>query len=215
MKGICHLLAPLPSSPSPQVLQGDFLIAVDGGYQRAITEGLSPHLILGDFDSLGYRPTGENVLALPCVKDHTDMAYGVKLGEEKGYTHFLLHGGMGGRLDHTMGNIQLLHHLSHRGRGILLGDGQSATVLTQGAISFPAHFSGYCSLFALLGEAKVSLNHLAYQGNSLTLSPTVPLGVSNEFIQGKSGEVVVEEGLVLMIWQQATTAEEYRELLLF
>ena len=41
--------------------EGDFLLAADGGLRHLQKLNLSPHGIIGDFDSLGYTPTGAEV----------------------------------------------------------------------------------------------------------------------------------------------------------
>ena len=50
--------------------EDDFVIAADGGLRHTEKLGIVPQEILGDFDSLGYTPTGANVF--PVEKDDTD-----------------------------------------------------------------------------------------------------------------------------------------------
>lgn len=126
-------------SPAP----GDLLIAADGGLPAVERMGLVPHLVVGDFDSLGHTPTHPNTIVLPTEKDNTDMAAAVKLGLERGYRRFALYGGTGGRLAHTLANLQLLDGLARRGcQGFLVGEGTVATALCNGTLTFPAHMSG-------------------------------------------------------------------------
>ena len=53
--------------------QDDLLIAADAGWLTVERMGLTPHLVIGDFDSLGHRPDHPNTVVLPTVKDETDM----------------------------------------------------------------------------------------------------------------------------------------------
>ena len=53
--------------------ENDFVIAADGGYKYLLEAGIIPDAIIGDFDSLGFLPEGNNVLKLNPVKDITDM----------------------------------------------------------------------------------------------------------------------------------------------
>ena len=44
---------------------GDLVIAADGGYRYLQTIGIAPHILLGDFDSLGEPPALEGVELMP------------------------------------------------------------------------------------------------------------------------------------------------------
>lgn len=185
-------------SPRPD----DLLIAADGGFLTVERMGLVPHLVIGDFDSLGQRPNHPNTVVLPTVKDDTDMSAAIKLGTERGYTRFALYGGTGGRLAHTLANLQLLDGLARQGcRGFLIGDGTVATALHNGALDFPAHMSGYLSVFCSSGTANgVTLRGLKYQLDNAQLTGSFPLGVSNEFT-GAPTYVAVADGTLLVLWQ--------------
>ena len=53
--------------------EGDFVIAADAGLLHLAKLHIKPDLMLGDFDSLGYVPSGENVEVCPVRKDDTDF----------------------------------------------------------------------------------------------------------------------------------------------
>lgn len=188
----------LSLSPAP----GDLLIAADGGLSAVERMGLVPHLVIGDFDSLGAAPTHPNTIILPTEKDDTDMAAAIQLGLERGYTRFVLYGGTGGRLAHTLANLQLLDGLSRQNcRGFLVGEGTVATAVCNDTLSFPAHMSGYLSLFCAGDRAEgVTLTGLKYPLSNATLTSHVPLGVSNEFT-GVPARVRVSDGVLLALWQ--------------
>lgn len=202
--GICYIVGAMPLEPGlvPQPKEGDLLIAADGGYASLTRLGVTPHLVVGDFDSLGSVPDHPDVHQLPCEKDDTDIGYALKVGLERGYTRFVLLGGMGGRLDHTIANLQLLGYLSQRGAvGILAGNGQAATAITNGSFAFPKTMSGYCSVFCQSGTAQgITLEGLKYSLTDAQLTGSFPLGVSNEFL-GLPAKVTVQEGTLLLIWE--------------
>ena len=75
---------------------GDFVIAADGGYQILLERGVTMDLVVGDFDSIGFRPDHPNVVDLPVEKDDTDMMAAIRLGRERGFRSFCLYGGTGG-----------------------------------------------------------------------------------------------------------------------
>lgn len=212
---ICHLIATLPLSLKPQVNPQDLLIAVDGGYAHCLSAELCPDLVLGDFDSLGYVPQVEHRQVLSVRKDETDMEYALKQAQSQGYTRFLLQGGLGGRHDHSFANIQLLLRLAKQGqRGILMGDNQVATVLSPGEITFPQGFTGEFSVFALEGDATgVCLENLSFPGEEISLSPVIPLGVSNAFLPEKSATVRLAQGNLLLFWNLQGSYQDYVALL--
>ena len=45
------------------IQETDLVLAADGGLKHVQSLGLSPHAVLGDFDSLGFTPEGAEVLA--------------------------------------------------------------------------------------------------------------------------------------------------------
>ena len=182
------------------VTSEDLVIAADGGFLHTQALNITPQIILGDFDSLGYVP--ETSTQFPVEKDDTDAMLAVRQGLDRGFDRFVLYGSLDGpRLDHTVANFQTLLFLAdHGARGYLVGVNQVATVVRNGELVFPAGCQGDISLFALGGEAKgVSVRGLHYSLEEGTLSPAFPLGVSNHFT-GQSATIRVEEGNLLVIY---------------
>ena len=101
---ICYVVGAMSLTPDlrPYPAPGDFVIAADRGFDSLMAYGVVPNLAVGDFDSLGHIPDHNNVITLPVEKDDTDMAFAVSKGLEMGYKRFVLLGGVGGRLDHTL-----------------------------------------------------------------------------------------------------------------
>jgi thiamine pyrophosphokinase len=182
--------------------EGDYIIAADGGYRHALTLGLTPDCILGDFDSLGFVPEGANVF--PVEKDDTDAMLAVRQGLKLGFDTFYIYGGMeGDRVDHTVANLQTLFYLTaHGASGYLVGKKQIATVLQNSTLCLPARDSGTVSVFALGGDARgVTIKGLHYEAENITLSPAFPLGVSNH-LAGKDAKITVENGTLLVIYDK-------------
>jgi thiamine pyrophosphokinase len=191
--GFDGLLSPIPKN--------SLVIAADGGLRHTQALGLTPDIILGDFDSLGYIPTGSRVY--PVEKDDTDAMLAVRVGLEQGCGNFLFYGAMDGpRLDHTIANFQTLAFLStHGARGWLIGRDYIATVLSAESIDFSGEASGIFSLFCLGASAEVSIEGLHYPLSRGRLTPDFPLGVSNHFV-GTPARITVHEGLVLALWDR-------------
>lgn len=184
------------------VREDDYLIAADGGLRHLQALGLTPQLVLGDFDSLGYMPEGATVF--PVEKDDTDAMLAVRRGLALGHQQFLLYGGMEGpRLDHTIANLQTLLFLAEHGAvGHLVGQHQIATVIRNGDLSFPAEAQGIVSVFCLGADARgVTLRGLQYPLEKGTLTAGFPLGVSNHFT-GEAAAIRVENGSLLVIFDR-------------
>ncbi|MEE1186673.1 MAG: thiamine diphosphokinase [Acutalibacteraceae bacterium] len=182
----------------------DYIISADGGYETLKKLNISPDLILGDFDSLGYVPTGENVVLHPVEKDCTDMELAFIEGHKKGFREFYLYGGVGGeRLDHTIANIQLISRFAlNDASAFLLGEGKVITALHNRDIIFDKNASGIISVFCIGEDAKkVSIENLKYPLKDSTLSSFVPLGVSNGFT-GKESKISVKDGTLILIFDE-------------
>ena len=189
---LCRLVAPIESD--------DLLIAADGGLRHFSAIDKKPHVILGDFDSLGYVPEGAQVH--PVEKDDTDMMLAVRYGLSQNRKDFYLYGALdGSRLDHTVANFQTLAFLrNHGAHGWLIGKQYLVTVIQNETVRFPAGATGILSLFCMGGDAKgVTISGLKYTLEDATLSGSMPLGVSNHFI-GEEAEISVKNGTLLLMW---------------
>ena len=159
---------------------GALLIAADGGLKATEAAGLTPDRVVGDFDSLGGVPEGENVFVYPPEKDDTDTMLAAKLALSLGARRALICGALGGREDHAFATLTTLAWLSRRGvRAAAAGDGYSVFALTNGALRLGG-VRGTVSVFAFGGTARgVRLEGLKYAFDG-ELDPFFPLGVSNE-----------------------------------
>jgi thiamine pyrophosphokinase len=94
-----------------QINQADLLVAVDGGLQHVMASGLTPHIIIGDLDSIdatdleNYENNGVDVVKFPVHKDETDLELAVDYVLSLGFKEILILGATGGRTDHFFGNI--------------------------------------------------------------------------------------------------------------
>jgi thiamine pyrophosphokinase len=195
----CYIICALPQNHAFSPKPGDLVIAADGGY--AHMGGIKPDLVVGDFDSRGYVPENEQVVRHPAEKDDTDTMLAARIGIERGYRAFVLLGGVGGRLDHTLANIQTLAFLRENGaRAALIGDGETITMLQDESLRFRAGLSGIISVFSYGAVAYgVYERGLAYALTDATLTDTNPLGVSNAFT-GEPAEVSVREGRLVVLF---------------
>lgn len=205
MKGTCYIVGAADTEDTildVSVLKNDdCVIAADGGYQTLKQWGIKPHQIIGDFDSLGFVPDEQQVVRYPSEKDDTDMMIAVKLGLEKGYERFVIYGGLGGRLDHTLANIHVLEYLAkHGARGCLAGNCENVILVENEKVTFEENAEGVISIFAYGGNAEgVYLSGLKYPLTDAVLTTDFPVGVSNEFTGVKS-DISVRNGRLLILW---------------
>ncbi len=200
---ICHIVGAGESGGARiEPREGDWVIAADAGYAELARQGIKADLVVGDFDSLGEAPAGENVVLHPAMKDDTDTLLAVKIGLERGFLDFRLYGALGGRLDHTLANIQTLRYIAARGaRGAIVGDVCLAAV-KDGELRFRADAAGVISVFCLGEPARgVDLEGLLYPLTDATVTPDFPIGVSNEFT-GMPARVRVREGCLIVVFDE-------------
>lgn len=179
------------------------LLCCDGGYKVYKKLGIEPDLFVGDFDTLNPNDLGhpkEKVVLNP-VKDDTDTFYAIKKALRSGIKEFTFYGCLGGKMEHTIANLQVLSYLLDQGaRGTLISPNESQFI-TMGEkcrFDFYPNAKGMLSLFSYSPESVVSEHHLKYTLEKATLTSSIPLGVSNEFID-KVADIEVEEGRVLLV----------------
>lgn len=212
MKGKCYIIGAGDLTMGElAVMEEDFVIAVDGGLSYCGILNVEPDVIIGDFDSMSEgelqalevlrQEIPERIITLPCEKDDTDMLAALKHGLELGYKDFRIYGGIGGRFDHTLANIQCLLYLKNNDATGYLVDGTGMMfVLQNEAVHLNKNLEGMLSLFSLGKEAKgVNINNMKYPVKDFTMTNDYPVGISNEFV-GEEAVISVEDGeLVCMI----------------
>lgn len=185
---------------------GDFVIAADAGYRACLQEDLVPDLLLGDFDSMEAPADFPNLLRAPVEKDDTDTMLAVKVGLERGCTHFYFYGGTGGeRLDHTLANLQALLYLrSHGARGYLYDRAFVYTAIQNEALTIAKGPEwGLVSAFCFGGPARgVWEEGVQYPLHDAILTSDFPLGVSNHIIENEA-TITVRDGALIVGWQLA------------
>ena len=180
--------------------EGDFYICCDSGLRHREGLGIVPDLVVGDFDSHENPHMDVETIVLPCEKDDTDTAFAVKEALSRGFQDFLLVGVAGGRLDHTLGNVSLLLMLDAQGKTAMALDDFSELEIISGS---PARINDQYAYFSLLnisGTARgITIKNAKYPLNGAEITCESQYGVSNEVLPGKTAEVTVEQGRLLLI----------------
>lgn len=205
--GICYIISAGDCHElSLSIQQDDFIIAADGGLRHLQRAGLTPDLILGDFDSLGYVPQGREILRLPCEKDVTDTHAAALEALRRGFRTVRIYGACGGsRMDHTIANLQVLALLAQQGTDAEILDGsQRIHAVSNGTLHLSAQNAGYVSVISHSERSEgVAIRGLKYEMENGCLTNTVTRGVSNEFI-GNPAEISVQKGTILVFYSEST-----------
>lgn len=180
-----------------------FIIAADRGYNILERIGITPNLLIGDFDSItDIIPDNCPIISAPTEKDDTDTMLAVKKALSLGYDDIALIASIGGRLDHTFANIQTLAYISSNGcKGRLVGENDLVYFCEKGEFIFPKIDSMYFSVFSYTTESQISLIGTKYTLNNYCLSNKFPLGVSNEIIDNEA-IIKIKDGKIIIIFSK-------------
>ncbi len=195
----------------------DFIIYCDCGLKHKERLEAKPDLIVGDFDSYEKSKLGgisinmENatatdedsseVIELCPVKDDTDTSHAVTVALERGFEDFLLVGMTGRRMDHTLGNVYILHRLDELNKKALMVDDYSEmSIVNRETVSIDDSMP-FFSLINITGKASgITIKNAKYPlENSEIVQIHNDLGVSNEVLPGMMASISVKEGKLLLI----------------
>lgn len=196
---ICSIICGAPDGEIPSGEVAGLVIAADRGLEYALSAGITPDIAVGDFDSARVSvPVGVECIRVSPIKDDTDAELAAETAIARGCGELRFFCALGGRLDHTVANIQMLFGLMKRGiKAALYGGGEKAYLLSGESAEVPK-YDGYLSVFAYSGSAVVSEAGVKYPLDRHTLCDSFPLGVSNE-VAAEKAVITVHEGTALII----------------
>lgn len=163
---------------------GDLIIAADSGYENAKKLGVTPDIVVGDFDSFtGELPETVERLQVPVEKDFTDSQLAVDVAKKKGAREIFLIGGLDGRLDHALSNLAILEDLWQDRIRAILADGKNRARYIENTSELVLNLGyKYLSLIVADKTAKgVYVDGCKYPLKNATLKRTHQFAVSNEF----------------------------------
>lgn len=180
----------------------DHIIAVDGGLRSLEEVGVKPDVALGDFDSLGYVPTGMRTVRFSKDKDKSDMELALKRAKSQRFDNVVVFGALGGRLDHTLANMGVFSKYSELGLKVTVIDDDTAVFFLTGPDIFeaPALESGVVSVFAMSDVTEgVFERGMKWDLDDVVLTNRESIGLSNELI-GEAVMIGVEKGTICVIF---------------
>ncbi len=197
---ICAIISGGAFSPLTDIEKTDFVIACDKGCAYALEHGVSPDLLVGDFDSYsGAHPAGVRELDLPKEKDDTDTMAAVRWAVGDGYTQLWLYCALGGRLDHLLGNVQAAGYATARGVRVRIYDAENELYfLTHGTLTLPPRPGFSLSVLSMSDICEdVCIRGTKYLLDHVQLCNTFPIGISNEW--AGNAEISVGSGVLMVI----------------
>ncbi len=181
------------------------IIAADSGLAHVYALGLTPNVVVGDFDSVDSKQldranrAGARIERHPTDKDATDLELALLVARESGATDVTVIGGGGGRLDHALANVALLADPTWAGMRIeaFLGTARLTVVRDHAAIE--GTINSLVTLLAVGGVAGgITTIGLRWALTGDDLAPTASRGVSNEIVRSPAS-VTVGTGTLLVI----------------
>jgi thiamine pyrophosphokinase len=178
---ICNAPIENVSKVKEKIKNFPVLIAVDGGINHCYKLGIRPDLIVGDFDSAD--PTFlKDFNDIPQKryskdKDKTDLEIALELVYHANVETISIFGALGGRIDHTLGNLILLSR--YPGKVFLEADNERLFVIDH-QTEFATYPDQLISLIPLNGPVTgIDTKNLKWELKNGTLDKQF-IGISNK-----------------------------------
>ena len=210
MKALLVAAAPVAGSAELVALlavDSDLVIAVDGGGSVCLEAGVTPDMVLGDFDSLAPEAlaqlthAGTRVVAFPTRKDQTDLELAFHEARASGATEVALTCATSGRLDHTLGALGALAVNADLCPVLTEPDAAGWVLTPQGrdAVRLAGPGATISLLAMSAGPAIVSAAGVEWPLDRFELTHGSGLGLSN-IVVGEAGALItVHEGVLLVL----------------
>ncbi|MDZ4168983.1 MAG: thiamine diphosphokinase [Coriobacteriia bacterium] len=218
MTGTCALIVAAGDTVSGNALARqarlhDLVVGVDGGAAALMRAGVTPAVVIGDFDSLSeedlerLRHEGVSLRVHPRDKSHTDLELALEWcrGEKLGEVTVV--GVWGERQDHSLAAIGTLARYSDLRPAIIYKE-------MTGWIVDPAHrghVGGFArdttvSVLALVSGTRISVVGMKWTLEDRSVESLSDLGVSNVSC-GPESAVTVHSGMALVLAEVPTNQD--------
>lgn len=207
-----------PAALDLLLAEARLIIAADGGAAHCERIGVTPGVVVGDFDSLDpdllarCQRAGCEILRHPPQKDATDLELALDIALARKAKAVTILGALGGRWDMSLANILLAAQHKYREIEVVLVEGRCRMqVLHPGKPHVVSSLNGkLLSLLAVGGDAAgVTLSGFRYPLNGQGLVVGSSLGVSNE-LAGAEAAIRHESGILLCVQETHETPDHRR-----
>ncbi|MDX9863355.1 MAG: thiamine diphosphokinase [Anaerolineaceae bacterium] len=196
---------PDPAAAAGLFRKDDFLVAADGGLRHALSLGLTPHLLIGDLDSVSPQDVAEmrnrsvSIHKFSPAKDETDLELALQAALDEGCQQVILIAALGSRIDHTLGNLCLLTSPAFRDVDVRLDDGRIEAFVIRETGTVQGQPGDLVSLLPVEFEVQgITTEGLAYPLRGETLMRHQGRGISNVMLE-KTAKIRVVEGMLYCI----------------
>ncbi|TGB04886.1 thiamine diphosphokinase [Halobacillus salinus] len=182
-------------------------IGADQGAEVLLEHGITPDVAIGDFDSVtkdSKRKIREHAKVFdeyPNEKDETDLELAIRGALKQNPSHILLFGVTGGRMDHTLANVQILYPLLKEGIKATVIDKQNRVSLVEaGKHTLKTNRAyPYVSFLPVTFDVTgITLEGFYYPLNEADLPYGSTLCISNQLIEDL-GTFSFRSGILLVI----------------
>lgn len=156
----------------------DAIIAADGGYRHV--EGKNVIAVIGDLDTLKRIPENVKLIRYPVEKNATDGELAIEYAAASGVKELNIYGGLGGKPEHVLGNLNLLAFAHEKGIRAVIRSRDYDVYFACGAFRATVVKGAAVSVFPHGGEALIDRSEgLYYPLEGLTVAPSSSRGISN------------------------------------
>ncbi len=182
-----------------------FVICADGAAKYLKSIDFVPDLLVGDLDSidedakLWMEERAVPLKKFPAKKDQTDTEIALEYSLSKKPEEIEVLGAFGSRMDHTLGNVQLLEGFYDPNIPIRLMDGQNEMWLLKNHTKIVGRKDENLSIIPITESVtEVTLKGFEYPLKSVELFRGHTLGISNIVIEDEA-EISFKEGKMLAV----------------
>ncbi|HEX7542956.1 MAG TPA: thiamine diphosphokinase [Patescibacteria group bacterium] len=184
----------------------DYLIAADGGVKHILKLGLTPHAVIGDFDSISMpllkklEKLKTELIKYPTKKDKTDFELAINFALEKKCHQIIIFGILGDRIDHLIANIFLLAKIQTENKSIKIKiiEGNNEIYVLNKEIIINGQIGDELSIIPVSAKlGGVITEGLKYQLDNETLIIGSTRGISN-VLNKTSAKITIIRGIALV-----------------